>query len=833
VNWLFDHKTAEKFLFGLIAVTVFIATMNGLWDYLNGIGVNPYVGVAAVAAVVVFFWGRHRQGGVVVDGKHADDNGTREPDAPSKVAPSDELPAFAKKADDLKAIKKAVDDAASVSGGLWLSYLFVLFYLAVAAGAVTHADLFFEKAVKLPFLGIELPLVAFFFLAPILFVIAHAYTLVHLVMLTDKAKHYHQALYAQIKDADGEETEWRKATRDKLRRQLPSNIFIQFLAGPSDVRNSAFGRLLRSIGWISLVITPALLLLMMQIQFLPYHSLYVTWTQRIALLFDLALVWWLWGTVVSGGERDATAPIGAAGTGATRGAAAGANTTTGGASTNSGLSTGALGGSTAGAPMLPGLPVRGDLGVERRSPRGTATTGRNAEEPRGPSIRNAPGRDRATASVVAVGIGLLFSVLAVAFSCEIATFPGERQEEKWYRPMWAVAVHNALFSAEPNDYTHRRFPFSNTLVLPGLNVYEGLGVDDPEKAKWRDFVFRPRGRDLRGAIFNVASLPRVDFTGAKLQGARLKGAQLQGARLDWAQLQGALLDDALLEGASLDSAALQGASLVGARLQGAWFAGAQLQGALLKSAHLQGAWFAGAQLQGAWLGSAQLQGASFEGAQLQGVSFSGATLKATELRGAYLWRSNQLSNPGEALSAINVVNPAEISAINVAEEEKTWRPDKDKAYEKLATWLQSLLSGPLREPALTRIEILNCSYPDKRLQSCDPDPAATLPKEAADWRSAVMAHVGVEAYRAALAESLQALFCSGDENEAFVVRTVSKSGRLQRAGPAANALIAKLLSKNSSDCPVAASLTDADRATLLIIKQDITPLEEPDLKNGR
>jgi len=31
-----------------------------------------------------------------------------------------------------------------------------------------------------------------------------------------------------------------------------------------------------------------------------------------------------------------------------------------------------------------------------------------------------------------------------------------------------------------------------------------------------------------------------------------------------------------------------------------------------------------------------------------------------------------------------------------------------------------------------------------------------------------------------------------------------------------------LMSKNGSDCPVAASLTDADRATLLSIKQEIT-----------
>ena len=62
---------------------------------------------------------------------------------PQPQPPAADLPPIAEKADDLEAIKKAVDDAATVGGGLWLSYLFVLFYLAVAAGAVTHADLFF------------------------------------------------------------------------------------------------------------------------------------------------------------------------------------------------------------------------------------------------------------------------------------------------------------------------------------------------------------------------------------------------------------------------------------------------------------------------------------------------------------------------------------------------------------------------------------------------------------------------------------------------------------------------------------------------------------------
>jgi uncharacterized protein YjbI with pentapeptide repeats len=659
--------------------------------------------------------------------------GTRAPDAPSIVAPSDELQKLTKTADDLEAIKKAVDDAASVSGGLWLSYLFVLFYLAVAAGAVTHIDLFFEKAVKLPFLGIDLPLVAFFIVAPILFVIVHTYTLVHLVMLTDKAKRYHQALYMKIKDANGTVGERRKATRDKLRRQLPSNILIQFLAGPSDLREGAFGWLLWAIAVITVVVLPALLLLMIQIQSLPYQGFYIVWTQRIALLVDLAFVWWLWRKVLPGGESDSKKPW---------------------------------------------------------------------------------------SSVIWVRIGQLSTLIAIVFSCAIATFPGELQEDllaKWDQGTLAVTVHDMLFSREPNPETHRRFPFSNTLVLPGLNVYEGLGIDDPQKVKWRDFVFRPRGRDLRGAIFSFAILPRVDFTGAKLQGAQLDSAQLQGAMLDHAKLQGASLDLAKFQGAWLDSANLQGASLKSANLQGASLHSAQLQGASLTNADFQGADLSSAQLQGASLEQAHLQGAWFNDAQLQGASFSEAILKATYLRGAYLWRSYGL--------------PTELSAIDVVVDNKTWQAwdVKDKAYEKLYASLLLLpslspRSRDLRTGAFARINGL--------------DPASTPLFDDKPWRKKVdeMKPVQVKSYREALAESLQALFCPGDENEAFVVRAVAKKfNQLQKAGPAARDLIAELLNKNSSDCSVAASLTDADRATLLRIQQDIEnmALEELGLENKR
>jgi len=95
-------------------------------------------------------------------------------------------PALAAKAKDLEALRDAVVDAANVGAGLWLTYLFVLFYLLVAVGSVTHRDLFFESPIRLPFLSVDLPLVGFFVLGPALFLIVHTYVLLHFVMLADK-----------------------------------------------------------------------------------------------------------------------------------------------------------------------------------------------------------------------------------------------------------------------------------------------------------------------------------------------------------------------------------------------------------------------------------------------------------------------------------------------------------------------------------------------------------------------------------------------------------------------------------------------------------------------
>src|SRR4051794_20348807 len=195
---------------------------------------------------------------------------------------------FAAKARDLQALRDAVDQAATVSGALWISYILVFLYLAISAGAVTHKDLFFENPVKLPFLNVELPLIAFFTLGPALFLIVHWYTLLHFALLAGKVGAFHTELEAQIHYPE---------PRARLRRQLPSNIFVQFLAGPRDTREGVFGVMLRLIAWISLIVGPVALLIFFELQFLPYHDPVVTWWHRIAVLLDLILIWIIWPSV--------------------------------------------------------------------------------------------------------------------------------------------------------------------------------------------------------------------------------------------------------------------------------------------------------------------------------------------------------------------------------------------------------------------------------------------------------------------------------------------------------------------------------------------------------
>jgi uncharacterized protein YjbI with pentapeptide repeats len=740
--------------------------------------------------------------------------------SPAVVAKSEEEKSsapssIAGEAKDLNAVRKSVEDAAAVSGGLWLSYLFALFYIAIAAGAVTQADLLLENAVKLPFFNVELPLKAFFFLSPLLFLITYAYTLAHLVLLADRAKRFHALLNEQIKPQGDDEEGAR--IRNGLQRQLPSNILVQFLAGPDDIRRGWFGVLLKTIAWTSLVIGPVLLLLLLQVQFLPYHNGTITWMHRLALLAALLLVWWLWRKILTGwGERQ-------------------------------------------------------------------------------------------WASWLALATGLASSFAILGFSWTVATYPGEWQENhlpsvrviptRWF---WdrepgqeststsSVSLHEWFFAGEVDDITRRRKSlFSNTLVLPGFDIYEALKIDEPTKDQWKTHSIDLRGRHLEQSIFDLANLPNVDLSGAYLEGASLVGAQFRGALLNSARLQGATLfwtgfqgaslpraqfqgNDLLftqLQGAFLQEAHLEGATLLGAQLMGTNLNRAQLQGASLVAVNLSGASLSAAQLQGTFFGNSQVWGVSLENAQLQGAGLLSG-LAGTDLRKAVMWRTYSSAEIRGLLTSELTWGPRFLDG---NDQPVFWTQEKYQDMRKLIERNVPVVEARIK--ALRRIEILDCEKkrfspfdleiggdpfrPSEQttlfarilndLAPCDPE--AKPPASTAEWQLALeKANFKEKDYTRYLATLLGDLVCEGGEivnmvahesgamadlekNRAtrftaeglpvpwaraeigsiHILRGLFKNGRFEATGTEAPALAARILNK---DCPVSAELTEDDKFRL-------------------
>jgi uncharacterized protein YjbI with pentapeptide repeats len=722
-----------------------------------------------------------------------------------------ELPPAAEKAADLDALKKTVEDAASVSSGLWLSYLFALFYIAVAAGAVTHADLFLQRPVKLPFLGIELPLTAFFAIAPILFLITHSYTLVHFVLLAAKAKRFHAELKAQIKD---ERAPNAAVLREGLRGQLPSNIFVQFLAGPRELREGLFGRFLAVIASTTLVIGPLALLLLLQLQFLPYHDASIIWVHRVALVVDLALVWWLWRKILAGQAEIDKARwrpswIGALSMAATAAVVVFSWTV---ATFPGEWEQQPLAWITSIAPpalnkwrsaaneWLFNGPVD-EISRRRESwfsntlvlPGFSLYEALNIDDPKKVEWHNlfdARGRDLK---------GAVFDGALLPHT----DFTGARLEGA------------SLIGAQLQGASFERAYLQGALLLNAQLQDAKLGNAQLQGAMLGNAQLQRAqlsGAQLQRALLLTVQLQGATLDGAQLQGASLNGAQAQGASLNDARLQGASLNDARLQGVSLNGAQLQGTSLMRAKLQGASLIGTQLQGASLWSAQLQGAVLLTAELQGARLESAQVQGASFVLAQLLGAELDYTNLTAVNFVRASVWRAEFPSEAARNMSALELNWRPKISTFR-----KNF-PWTSASYEALKQQVEEVVpQGEQRKQALKNIQRLDCKKAE--LASCDPN--APEPTSVAVARRMIeRASVDDATYTKALAGVLGELVCGGDGDAIHILRGLLRNERIKETGAAAPALVRRIMSE---DCPVSAALTDDDKAKLRAVAIEIAP----------
>jgi uncharacterized protein YjbI with pentapeptide repeats len=203
----------------------------------------------------------------------------------------------------------------------------------------------------------------------------------------------------------------------------------------------------------------------------------------------------------------------------------------------------------------------------------------------------------------------------------------------------SLNIYNIVKGDSLDDYSARKSLYDlarNSLLLTAI-LHEKIANNNPVTL----LLFR--NLDLSEKIITAEEHLSHELentfdkssTLEKIAGITLNNRDLRYANFNQAKLPKADLRDTNLQGANLMNANMQGAYLSDANMQGAHLSAAKLQGAILDYANLQGAHLSAAKLQAAILINANLQDAHLQSANLQG-----AHLSTAKLQGAYLHSAN-------------------------------------------------------------------------------------------------------------------------------------------------------------------------------------------------
>ena len=164
---------------------------------------------------------------------------------------------------------------------MWFSFLGLTLYFAIAALTTTHRDLLLGESKTLPLLNVQVPLLPFYVIAPLLYLVFHFYLLMMLALLARTAAEFDKQLRTTL---PGE------ADRERYRARVENALFLQLLVGMKGERTGVNALLLGLIAIITIVLAPLATLVLMQMMFLPYHHLRITWWHRTVVAADLVLI---------------------------------------------------------------------------------------------------------------------------------------------------------------------------------------------------------------------------------------------------------------------------------------------------------------------------------------------------------------------------------------------------------------------------------------------------------------------------------------------------------------------------------------------------------------
>jgi uncharacterized protein YjbI with pentapeptide repeats len=414
-------------------------------------------------------------------------------------------------------------------------------------------------------LNIELFLVSFFVIAPLIFVTLHVYVLVQILMLARTSETYEQALPRRITTVSAQQ---------RFRHRLPNTLFAQIFAGAATEREGLVGMILKLMAWSTLIIAPTFVLLTVQIKFLPYHSPLVTWFHRGLTIVDLGATLILWRASTRLHEevnwkllsRNWIADILA-------------------------VSVGYF------SVVLASFPGEFQANLEKRVQRLV--------------LRALPNVLRLDTShpTECDANNMMTSIFSMSFDRLVLENLHATDDQT------VASIDRDARIKDQSPYEGQR---ARNFRDRDLRCASFRGLD----LRRADFT----NANLSGADLTHSDLQGTQFFRANLSGAVLDRTRLQSASLQQATLLGTSLRNSRLQGAYATGADLRGASLANSRIQGADLSGSTLDGADFSNAFMQVTNLTGASLRAASLRGAALQGAKFDAADLGVADFSEANL---------------------------------------------------------------------------------------------------------------------------------------------------------------------------------------------------------------
>lgn len=531
---------------------------------------------------------------------------------------------------------EAVNHSSDTAHTSWLIFLGIMAYLVIAVAGVTHKDLLLETPVSLPILQVDIQLAQFFRFAPIVLVLLHLGLVSQLTLLARETLEFDYAI--RLLEATEKRTH-------PLRLELNNFFFVQAIAGPC--RSRIMSAFLHGMSWLTIVVLPVLLLVYIQVVFLPYHDVGITWAHRIALLVDIAMLISI-GLFLMRAETSFTQ---------------------------------AFMRTTSAHPVSFVATILVLLFVWLVSFFFATIPGETLDR---------------------------FTQRVIGFDNEDETGQGPRFVSGYAIPWLTFGSEGSLLGLFKRNLevvdTDLVVDKEQTAGEPSIALrdrdlrYAKLDRSDLHQADLTGADLRGAsliGADLRGAWLQCSDVQvllltgdrtaanctvarRATFTRARLDGAHMSGVDLRGAKFDDAKLEAAELAYALIQGtdfslARLDKADLtggvqaQGASFLVANLQGADLTGAQLVGANLSNADMIGALLGFARLDKADLRDAKLDGAVLYRASLRGADLVGASVVGADLREAKVWMTVPPRADPNGLADLSGIQVMQMTEADVAD----------------------------------------------------------------------------------------------------------------------------------------------------------------------